>query len=77
MLKGIEVALYNHTSSRAIARTQYTSFSPTNTRYRYFYQIIVLIEGQEVYSDLYLKKIGKIYLVMVQTFDLYANLYET
>jgi hypothetical protein len=47
------------------------------TRYQYFYQIIVIIEGQEVYSDLNLKKNGKIYLVMAQTFDLYANLYET
>jgi hypothetical protein len=57
---------------------QYTSFSHSyQTRYQYLYQIIVLIEGQEIYSDLYLKKIGKIYLVMAQTFDLYANLYET
>jgi hypothetical protein len=34
-------------------------------------------KAQEVFADVYLKHFGKIYLVMAQTFDFYANLYET
>jgi hypothetical protein len=46
-------------------------------RYKHFYQIIVLIDGSKIYSDFCLKIFVKIYLVMAQTFDLYAILYET
>jgi hypothetical protein len=47
MLKGLEVVIKNHTSSRTISRTQCISFSPIKDVIKKI-QIIVLTEGQDM-----------------------------